>query len=1202
MAVSRSSSSSSAARRPAPRSTSTSKPSSTSTAKKSNASAQPKKVDQAQKPQQSRQADAQRLEQQKAVERVQVDQQTQADTRQRVAAEDSRAREQVAGATGNATNVKRGLSPDAVTSANDAPKTGERPTTTAQANQKLAANDDPLRSTDAATREKAMSDVQARAAQGDRQAIDQLQGVLDQSPYKMRDEAGLERGDAEKIRSGAMIGLEGAKDHLTAQDHQKIGERISEIGGDIGDRSAKLLGEQAQANKPGATDALRDASNASSSINRDKATGELAKLDPSQLQAGDYKNFARDAGSYGPGKAAREALVDGVKNDRAGAMDAVREKLNTQGDGYFDQKARTEAANVINDAGTANLNQGDVDQLKSMATGDSEASSREAGFKALASAGTGTPPNQAAFDAAREVQKNIPPRPEGDGAYSRDENDGLRRASREFTQKAWANPQTQEAVAGEVVANARSGKDAAQAAEMLREKAMSGDVDAIRSLSQGTARGSRDAGADKAREVLGAAAANGQAEKTTQALLDQANAPGSSDQRANRGDTYAALGESAAHLDANDPKMDQVRSTLREGAGIKKDRSSFPTRSNEGAAEGMRAIGDRLKGEDLNALANNLTQEGVKTIQEAGPNLSADEARPVIDNLMDKATGDKWNSEMRASKEVQAMKGLAGQMNAGDVQKLGDLNAKRTLVGGIRETQAQKAQRHKNYHGAINDTLSEVLTQNKSPEVQKKAADAMLKSRAGTIDGKARDNLVNYAAGTDNAQLKGQVLDRLPKGPLTNEKLSQVADNYTRSLSSAIARAPEGSQMHKLGQLYQMQGLANSKEYGRNVNTALVNSKINELSGKQPLKGQLEGMRKSAVQRAIGGDPVQKQKDYILSDTFQQRMKLEGTERATNSVQQELGKLGMMDSKAVEDTKNKLQQKTIHENSVKLFQSQDRQTTEQAVNSGLTALAATPGISKKTAGLINSLSKADQAKVAQHISDALHDVNANSLQAAADGALRTLNAGRRLEQGAQHSTKAKAFQIVSELTKNGRFGTAVSAFGVASIAMGDKPQTPKEWAATSATAMSAMGNATDVGKLLNVGNLRKFGEGVSDFGKLTKVGQALKVMDFAGPVADVVSGGLDVHNAVQEFNRGDVVGGTAAAVGAGASFASAAAGLAIVAGATGPAAPAVLLGGAIVGLGAWGVNHFFGESNEESFLKRGYRDRSGRPIDFWIER
>jgi hypothetical protein len=75
---------------------------------------------------------------------------------------------------------------------------------------------------------------------------------------------------------------------------------------------------------------------------------------------------------------------------------------------------------------------------------------------------------------------------------------------------------------------------------------------------------------------------------------------------------------------------------------------------------------------------------------------------------------------------------------------------------------------------------------------------------------------------------------------------------------------------------------------------------------------------------------------------------------------------------------------------------------------------------------------------------------------------------------------------------------------------------------------------------------------------------------------------------------GAIAKGTGAVFGAG----SAVAGLCIAAGASGPLAPAVLLVGAVGGLLAWGADELFGESDGESFLRRGVQV-DGRSQDYW---
>jgi len=90
---------------------------------------------------------------------------------------------------------------------------------------------------------------------------------------------------------------------------------------------------------------------------------------------------------------------------------------------------------------------------------------------------------------------------------------------------------------------------------------------------------------------------------------------------------------------------------------------------------------------------------------------------------------------------------------------------------------------------------------------------------------------------------------------------------------------------------------------------------------------------------------------------------------------------------------------------------------------------------------------------------------------------------------------------------------------------------------------------------------------------------------WAGPAADIVGAGLDGYGSYKDFKQGDYFGGSMKAIGAGAGVTSAVAGVCILAGATGPAAPLVLAGAAVVGLAAWGADALWGKSDEQSLLE-----------------
>ncbi|PKL75304.1 MAG: hypothetical protein CVV27_16055, partial [Candidatus Melainabacteria bacterium HGW-Melainabacteria-1] len=126
---------------------------------------------------------------------------------------------------------------------------------------------------------------------------------------------------------------------------------------------------------------------------------------------------------------------------------------------------------------------------------------------------------------------------------------------------------------------------------------------------------------------------------------------------------------------------------------------------------------------------------------------------------------------------------------------------------------------------------------------------------------------------------------------------------------------------------------------------------------------------------------------------------------------------------------------------------------------------------------------------------------------------------------------------------------------------------------SSGSLFSAMSKAGDVAKFF----------GVAD--DAVKASKVLKTLKWLGPVADGLSGVLDAHGAYKDYQVGDTVGALSKGVSSAAGFTAAGAGVLILAGASGPGAPVVLVGAAVVGLGAWGVDAIWGEDPQESLLR-----------------
>jgi hypothetical protein len=508
--------------------------------------------------------------------------------------------------------------------------------------------------------------------------------------------------------------------------------------------------------------------------------------------------------------------------------------------------------------------------------------------------------------------------------------------------------------------------------------------------------------------------------------------------------------------------------------------------------------------------------------------------------------------------------------------------------------------------GQINAALGDVLVR---PDVDAKsksgAAHAMLKNPSTWWDKDTRHQLVSYAAESKDIDLKRKALEIVPKGPLSDERLGRITTTYGGLYSEALGNAKEGTRLNSLRSLYRARGLAQHEDYAERVNLDAINRDILRLESEEPVASRLKALKQQAVKKTLGEDPGKSQRDYLASDDFQQRLRLLPKDERPQMIKKQLSMLTMIDPQGAENAAAAFAQKSFETNGLRAFNQLKPERAKSALRATIDRLVADATQSDPNDTRISDAMSSDFVEKWTTMSEEAKDrelTATRKLLSVAKGgsASKALALARRTHLLAEGNRSILPKFIVAA-DKRGVFGSMIGIASVVSLAASDKPMTQEDWQNAARSTLTTLGSSADTGRLFDIGKLRQWNKSVSlgtNFSQLTKAGRVAKAMEFLGPPADIVGAVMDYQGMKADWAVGDTGGAIAKGTGAVFGAGSAVAGLCIAAGASGPLAPAVLLVGAVGGLLAWGADELFGESDGESFLRRGVQV-DGRSQDYW---
>tara|TARA_B100000609_G_C17221855_1_gene440722 strand:- start:5844 stop:8993 length:3150 start_codon:yes stop_codon:yes gene_type:complete len=529
--------------------------------------------------------------------------------------------------------------------------------------------------------------------------------------------------------------------------------------------------------------------------------------------------------------------------------------------------------------------------------------------------------------------------------------------------------------------------------------------------------------------------------------------------------------------------------------------------------------------------------------------------------------------------EVQQALGIVEQQaRAGDTTAIQALGERARLDAHPTQFGAQES----------SDILQDLTMNGTTPEIQAAAAHEVVANmgiRRGPTTEELqnnpalRDRLITEAASTGNFRARQTLMGTLDAAPITDDQIEGFSQAYNTRLSQAIQGAEEGTRMHEFGQLLAAAQLAGTDEFRDRIDQEQLNERLQTIMQDPAIATQLQTFREEALAEAIpelaGSDDItgelsQQMQDYLTSDDFRSRLSLMSPTQRSEALQSELGKLAGLDSDAAAEVSGTLLSQQLADNGLEMLASMPAEERSAALGAALHQLEQeNPSFARELAGYTGSTEQLGSrlTTIIQNLENEHAPVTATNIL-------------RRLEQSDVPNGLIQALRSdAGQHTLRG-LGTAAAVYNLANLTA---PHSTAEALQIAGDVLKVAETGVDLAP--HVGNLltQRLGVGSELVERLAPLGSRLR---FLGPAGNIVGSIGQSLQGIQELRDGDIVGGTAKLIGAGGGFASAAATIAVMSGASGPAAPAVAVIGTSVAVGAWIVDSAFGESDEETMLRQ----------------
>ena len=506
-----------------------------------------------------------------------------------------------------------------------------------------------------------------------------------------------------------------------------------------------------------------------------------------------------------------------------------------------------------------------------------------------------------------------------------------------------------------------------------------------------------------------------------------------------------------------------------------------------------------------------------------------------------------------------------------------------------------------------NDRLVKQL---KTPEGEARPGVARLlaESPKATLSDETFAALKAHVKEHGDEDTRAALLRKMPEGPISRADLNRAGEAAQEQIGKAILESKDGD-LGNLAKLYQAKGLLENDYRDRAKPGALdrVNEQIEALQKKKSVQEEFQRIATRARSQALGGrDLGAEQANYLTSDAFIDKLEVAGDKMGNTLLKAELAKLQSVDPDRAKGTVEELARKLTLRKGEAAFGRLSQEGRAEAVRQSLLTLQKDVdpdqpgGESLKSALAVG----ANSNKVVNKLAGTLQEVakDSSGKLSGASKAIKKLTDQAQQLQNALHKdpeaferlkakfgdldTLKKSVNLLRKLEETGSLGSFGAAVGVHSLVTGGfKFDDVQSGAGTLGSVSSALSGSDDVLKLTGwlTGKMSsRAGGGLTKLGTSLGAKTAFKML---GPVGDTFNMVSEGAKAWELWGHGETGAATVSTLSTLGYTGAAACGLYAL---IGPAAVAGPVGWVALGLGvaAWGVSSFLGESDEEALLRR----------------
>jgi hypothetical protein len=440
-------------------------------------------------------------------------------------------------------------------------------------------------------------------------------------------------------------------------------------------------------------------------------------------------------------------------------------------------------------------------------------------------------------------------------------------------------------------------------------------------------------------------------------------------------------------------------------------------------------------------------------------------------------------------------------------------------------------------------------------------------------------------------------LSGIPARSLEAPELEQILTAYNDQIKNGLTNAPKDSPLGQFASSLKLMAnlqdprLQQDKQAWEllKLRQTQIESRFTEQSQLPEVKQFFEQTRAQALTTVLD-DPAQRAKQqaaWLMSETYQISLSVLPPAERQAQMQEALSGLTMLDPDLASQVSGKLSDQELTLQALEGLQSQgpDGESARNGLGKALQVYLKAQQSSVRLGVAANQFSRL-MALPDDRLDEISQAVSGLAAKTQATSPRQLMTALLDHIDELPGDLRGDATTLLQSLSDEKYLGTLVLAGSMAGLMRQELPNDPKTWLVLTSGSLSTAGSAHHGLRLLGL-------HAAADFAG--KINYQLPVGAFKIPVLGTVTSGLGLATELiglsQEVANEDHVGTGAKLAGVGSSLA----GLAAITIMSGPAAPLTLVGATVVGVGAWGINSLWGESDLTGELRQQLRNSGITP-------